>query len=613
LGKRSSKDELQGRTLQRHLLYFLFACACVLLIRLFALQVIQYDYYKQYAENNQLQRERIIAPRGLIEDSRGDILVDNVPRFEITIPWEREAGMLRRMRTVVGYFSLDSTAVLANFETWKKRNAGLPFPVITNANKIVISAVRENGDLFPKLRVLTKGRRRYRYDSMAAHLLGFVGQVTDEELADARKRGYEPGDMIGKIGLEGVYDADLRGVDGQRVVEVNATGAVMGEIKDLLTPPVPGKTLRLTIRADLQAVLEQLLSKSLAASAVVMNVHDGAILAAASLPQFDPNHFTIGIQQSEWDELFTSDRKPLFNRILQASYPPGSTLKPITAAAALENHIVAQDRILTCCTGAYRFGNRIFHCWKAEGHGCLSMYGAIVQSCDSYFYRIGESIDIDELAAMARNFGLGGKTGIDLSGETPGLVPDRAYYDRRYGKRGWTQGYVLNNVIGQGELLVTVLQMCRVSAAIANGGYLVTPHLVASIGGEAVPASAPEQIRGITPHTVTFLQRALTGAVEDAQGTAHSSRTAAIRFAGKTGTAQNPHGEDHAWFISYAPAESPEIAMAIIVENAGHGATAAAPIARDFYLKYFFPDSSETVAQSKDAQPGGGKTPGTIP
>ncbi|MBI4720624.1 MAG: penicillin-binding protein 2 [Chitinivibrionia bacterium] len=575
MGKRSSKDEQNGRTLQKQLLYFALGCLFILVVRLFALQIVQYDYYRQYAENNQLQRERIIAPRGLIEDSRGEILVDNVPRFEITIPWERE---------------------------WKKRNAGLPFPVITNANKVVISAVRENEDLFPKLRVVTKGRRRYRFDNLGAHILGFVGQVTDEELETASKRGYQPGDMIGKMGLEGAYDEQLRGVDGQRVVEVNAAGSVMGEVSKLLTPPVPGKTIRLTIRADLQLLLERLLLEWHAGSAVAMNVHTGAILAAASLPQFDPNRFSTGIPQDEWDEMFSSERKPLFNRITQASYPPGSTMKIVTSAAALENRVVARDRVLTCCTGGHRFGNRVFRCWKPEGHGCMNMYNAIVQSCDSYFYKIGESIDIDELASMARSFGLGRKTGIDVAGETAGLIPDRAYYNRRYGKRGWTQGYVLNNVIGQGEVLTSVLQMCRVAAAVANGGRLVRPHLVESISGEPVAVQAPEPVRGLTLQTLAFLRSALAGVVEEGQGTAHGSRTEKIRFAGKTGTAQNPHGNDHAWFVCYAPVELPEIAMAIIVENAGHGSSVAAPIARDFFLAYFIPDSVETVAQSVDRE-----------
>jgi penicillin-binding protein 2 len=599
LGKRSNRDERHGKTLQKKLLIFSFVCFIVLAVRLFALQLVQHDHYAKFAEDNQLQRERITAPRGLIEDTHGKILVDNIPRYEIVVPWESERRMLARIRYVMGFFSLDSTAVLSNYDSWKKRNAGLPFPVIMDADKIVISVIRENGDLFPKLKVHTKVRRHYRYEKLAAHVLGYVGQVTDENVSGENRRGYMPGDIIGKMGLESACEEYLRGFDGQRVIEVNAAGAEMGELREMTTPPVPGETVRLTIDADLQLFLETLLEKWETGAAVVMSVDDGAVIAAASLPQFDPNSFAAGIKQAEWDELFTSKKKPLFNRILQASYPPGSTLKIVTAAAALENDIVARDRVLVYCTGAHKFGNRIFRCWKEEGHGYMNLYSGIVQSCDSYFYELAEGMDVDELANSARNFGLGAKTDFDLQGETMGLVPDREYYDRRFGKGKWTQGQMLNNAIGQGEFLTTILQMCRVSAAVANGGYLVEPHVVQSINGKSIREHERKKIPGLSAGTLQFLQRAVRGVVGEKQGTAQWVRTRGITFAGKTGTSQNPHGEDHAWFISYAPAENPEIAMAVIVENAGHGGTVAAPITRDFYRRYFLPDSSESVSLSK--------------
>lgn len=596
--KRSSRDEREGRQLQKQLLAFSFGCFLILAVRLFLLQVVQYDHYAEFAKDNQLQLERIIAPRGLIEDRNGTVLVDNVPRYQILVPWESEQRMLRRIRHVIHVFQLDSTAVFASLDAWKKRNAGLPFPVISDADKIIISIIRENGDLFPKLKVNTIARRRYRFDHLAAHLLGYVGQVTDENLSGENRRGYQPGDMIGKIGLERTCEEYLRGFDGQRVIEVNAAGAEMGEWREHSTPPVPGETVRLTIDAGLQSYLENLLAGWEAGSAVVMRIDNGEVIAAASIPQFNPNSFATGITQAEWDALYTSKRKPLFNRILQATYPPGSTLKIVTAAAALENRIVSRDRVLTYCTGAHRFGNRVFRCWKAEGHGYVNLYAGIVQSCDSYFFEVAENMDVDELAQAARDFGLGQKTGFDLHGEVVGLVPDREYYDRRFGKGKWTQGHMLNNAIGQGEFLATVLQMCRVAAAVANGGYLVTPHVIKSIGGTEAEDHPRTRIPRLTPEIVTFLQRAMRGVVRDKEGTAHWSLSAEISFAGKTGTSQNPHGEDHSWFISYAPAENPEIAMAVIVENAGHGSTVAAPISRDFFLQYFLPDSTRALSLS---------------
>lgn len=598
MGKRSSRDERNGKLLQKQLLLFSLGCFLILAIRLFSLQLVQYDHYAQFAKENRLLLERISAPRGLIEDRTGRILVDNVPRYEILVPWERERRMLKRIRTVIDAFSLDSVAVISNYAAWKKRNSGLPFPVITDADKIMISIIRENGDLFPKLKVHTQARRRYRFEQMAAHILGYVGEVTDENISGENRRGYQPGDLIGKMGLERTCEEYLRGFDGQRVVEVNAAGAEMSELREHSTPPVPGETIRLTIDADLQSYLETLLADWEAGSAIAMRVDNGAVLAAASVPQFNPNDFATGITQAEWDALFSSKRKPLFNRILQASYPPGSTLKVVTAAAALENNIVTRDQVLTYCTGAHRFGNRIFHCWKETGHGYVNLYSGFVQSCDSYFFELAEAMDVDELANTARAFGLGEKTDFDLQGETVGLVPDRTYYDRRFGKGKWTQGHVLNNAIGQGEFLATILQMCRISAAVANGGYLVQPHVIESIGGVPAKDHAQQKIPGLSPAIVSFLQGAMRGVVRDQQGTAHWSSSKEISFAGKTGTSQNPHGNDHSWFISYAPAENPEIAMAVIVENAGHGSTVAAPITRDFYRRYFLPDTSAAPSLS---------------
>jgi penicillin-binding protein 2 len=485
------------------------------------------------------------------------------------------------------YLPLDTTQIFARFSNWRKRNAGLPFPILQNADKLVISFVRENYDLFPKLRVEANARRRYLKGKFGAHLLGYVGEVSDQFLAQTSNREYHPGDLVGKTGIESVCEDFMKGEDGQKVVAVNASGTVLGELKELLKPPEPGKDITLTIDSRLQERLEELIAERGAGAAIVMDVNDGSVICAVSLPQFDPNKFAVGIKQDEWDTLSLAEDKPLFNRFLLATYPPASTMKIISLHAILTNRLVNPSEALVYCTGSHRFGNRIFKCWKSWGHGYVDLHEGLVQSCDSYFFEVAKTLDVDVLAGSCRQFGLGSRTGIDLPNETQGLVPDRAYYNQRYGKGKWTQGLVLNTIIGQGEYLTSVIQMCRAAAAVANGGYLVTPHVIEEIEGEPNTAYPRKKVSGLSGMTLTFIRRAMEGVVHGEDGTGRSSRVAGMRAAGKTGTAQNPHGEDHAWFIGYAPANDPEVAIAVVVENSGHGGAIAAPIAREFYLEYF--------------------------
>ncbi len=579
----------------------------ILTVRLFGLQYVQYDHYWQYAEENQLQRQRIISPRGLIKDRNGVVLVDNVPSFDIILPWRTESDVRDTIDSLFVYIPLDTTEIYSRFTFWQRRNRGLPFPVVQNANKVVISFVRENYDRFPKLRVEANARRRYVKGAFAAHLLGYVGEVSDQFLEKRGSDGYFPGDLMGKTGIESVCEQYLRGEDGQRVVAVNASGTVLGELTELLKPPVPGEDVTLTIDARLQRHLEEEIAPLGAGAVVVMDVDNGSLLAVVSVPQFDPNSFAMGIDQEEWDRLNGAEDKPLFNRFLQATYPPASTLKIVSAYTLLTHRLVDPQEALVYCTGAYRFGNRVYRCWKHGGHGYMNLYNGFVQSCDSYFYKSAEITDVDELASSSRLFGLGSRTGIDMPNEAPGLVPDRAYYNKRYGKGKWTQGFVLNTIIGQGEYLTSVLQMCRVAAAIANGGYLVQPHVLKSVEGEPTGVYARKKINSLEGYTLDYLRRVMKGVVHGENGTGRASRVAGLESAGKTGTAQNPHGDDHAWFVSYAPADNPEIAVAILVENSGHGGSIAAPIARSLYSKYFAPGDSTAVLSRRA---GSGRTEG---
>jgi penicillin-binding protein 2 len=587
LGKRDSWDERIGQD-RRHWLLIVAGCGFILLLgKLFALQAIEHADYLEDAKKNQFLRLRIPPPRGLILDRRGEVLVDNVPRFDVVLPWKKSSEARPLIRKLCQFLSMDSTVVLTRFESWADKNAGLPFPIVKDANKLIISRVRENLDLYPQLRVETRARRRYRRGEFAAHLLGYVGEVTDEDLASDNPQRYLPGDMIGKTGLELQAESYLRGIDGIRIVQVNALGTIVDETQTPSVAPVPGRKVKLTIDAVTQAFLERRLAIAGRGAAVLMDVHDGSILAAASVPHFDPNSFVQGINQEEWERLYNEVEKPLFNRYLQAAYPPGSTFKVISTCVILENELVNPKTPLVYCTGVHTFGNRTFRCWKETGHGWMDLYNGFVESCDIYFFKVAEELDVDELAAMARAFGLGARTGFELAGEAKGLVPDRDYYNQRFGKGKWTQGHVLNNVIGQGELLVNLLQMVRVAAAIGNGGYLVSPHVIQSIEGEPTVVHLKRRITALSDRTREYMERAMRGVVEDENGTAYWTRIDGLPSAGKTGTSQNPHGEDHAWYIGYAPADEPRVAIAVLIENAGHGSEFAAPIARDVYLQLF--------------------------
>ncbi|MCK5405872.1 MAG: penicillin-binding protein 2 [Candidatus Krumholzibacteria bacterium] len=594
MAKRDSRELVVGKTRERVLIGLVLVFFAILAGQLFSLQAIRHDKYAQVAEENQLHRERVPGPRGFITDRSGNILVDNVLNFNVVLPWKKESEVAETVSRLSSMgIPIDSVRVLERFEAWKKKNKMLPFPIVNDADKVIISFVRENSDLFPDLRVMSQARRRYRYDKMASHLLGYVGEVGDVELSRQGEKKYYQGDLVGKTGVEQVCEKSLRGEDGVRALEVNATGRILGEIAELSVAPEIGKKVVLTLDLHLQKHLESLMTDKGAGTAVAMNVYDGSILAAVSVPGFDPNEFAAGISSELLQELFDDKTKPLFNRIQQARYPPASTHKIISTFAVLTNGLVNPGEILVYCNGSLRFGNRVFRCWRPEGHGAMNLYTGFVQSCDVYFYKVAEIMDVDVLANASKAFGLDTKTGIDLPGELPGLVPGREYYDRKLGKGKWTQGHVLNNIIGQGEYLVNTLHVLTVCAAIANGGFLVRPHIVKFTGDELPVVYAKKRVPGLSGRTLEFLRRCMEGVVQDVDGTAYWTRLDWVDSAGKTGTAQNPHGEHHAWYTAYAPADAPEIAIVVLIEHGGHGGEVAAPVVRDFFSEYFSSDLAQ--------------------
>jgi penicillin-binding protein 2 len=404
--------------------------------------------------------------------------------------------------------------------------------------------------------------------------------------------------------VEYVYEEFLRGQYGLRIVEISAEGTRIGEYVGIVedeqlqgqvesSPPVPGHDIYLTLDIELQRVVEEAFDWNKGAI-IVMDPRSGAVLAAVSRPVYDPNIFIGGISEKNWRELNEDPDKPLFNRTVQATYPPASTFKLIVAYAGLNTHAVTRQELLSPCYGGYQFGNRYFRCWKAEGHGYSNLEEAIVNSCDVYFYQLAERLKADDFAYAGRLFGFGRQTGIDLPSEARGILPDKAYFDRRFGKGKWTRGHLLNYSIGQGDALATPIQLCQMAAMIGNGGKRIRPHIVERIEdaeGSVVFSfdERAEKVPQIDVRILGFIQDAMREVVMGETGTGRAAAIPGVEVSGKTGTAQNPHGKDHALFVAYAPSRDPEIALAIVLEHAGHGGAVAAPLARKILSAYFNP------------------------
>ena len=588
--------------IRKRKLTFLFLLLILIFVsRLFYYQVIRHGYYSKLAFFNRIQRERVLAPRGLIKDRNGEKLVGNMPVYQIDILPLKINNKKERLKLACKLLGVDGEGLERDINEWlKKYPDGREMTVVQSADKKQISVLRENRFLFPFFKLVMKPRRFYPKGELAAHVLGYVGEVTEGEIE--REKSLHRGDIIGRTGVELQYDRYLKGIDGARVVEVSADGNTLGEIDvdensaeygGIASPkvPIPGCDLILTIDSGLQGIVEESFDWERGA-VVAMDPATGAVLAMMSRPVYDPNIFLRGISGVEWNKLNNDPSKPLFDRAIQALYPPGSVFKLITAYAALSDGLVSMGQRLKPCLGTYKFGNRYFGCWKENGHGALNMHDAIVQSCDIYFYQLGERLSVDQFARAGHDFGLGKKTGVDLPGEARGNIPGHRYFDKKYGKRKWTKGHLLNYSIGQGEVLVTPIQLCSMASVFANGGKMVHPHVVKEIvdaNGKVVYKAyeKPSMIDGLDKRSLLAVRRAMIDVVEGEKGTGRAARVPGLVVAGKTGTAQNPHGKDHAIFVCFAPADRPRIVLAIVMENAGHGGSAAAPVAGRILARYF--------------------------
>ncbi|MEW5766532.1 MAG: penicillin-binding protein 2 [bacterium] len=575
----------------------------VVVLRLYQVQILQGGGFKKESEENRIQFIPVTAPRGRILDRKGTVLVRNRPSFDISVI---QLGLSPQIleRTITGLSRILNLSPTEIRERLSKE-AHCPFNpalIIQDVDRKTMTQVAERKIDLPGVIIQVSPRRDYVYGDLAAHIIGYLGEVSGAELEELRQKGYRSGDLIGKAGVEREFDDYLRGENGVEQVEVDVKGRRLGTIsrKD----PTLGDNLTLTIDYALQRTAEEALGDSRGA-VVVLDVNTGGILAMASKPAFDPNVFVSPQKKIKIKDFFSDPRYPLLNRAISAQYSPGSQFKIVVASAALENNLVKPSETFYC-GGSYYLGRR-YACWKEQGHGWKNLEEAIIHSCNVYFYQLGLKVGAERMAEMARNFGLGQFSQISFPHEKPGLVPDPAWKKKTLGER-WHLGETVNFSIGQGYLLTTPIQLANLMAAVVNGGRIYKPLVVKAIhspDGKVINSFEPQLLRkfSLKRTTLSLLHNALEGVVS--RGTGWQAKIKDLRIGGKTGTAQNPHGEDHAWFMCFAPVDKPELAVSVLVEHGGHGGAAAAPIARKIMETYFTENSTSNlkVATTQPSSP----------
>lgn len=569
-----------------------------ILARLWYLQVLHGEEMRLLAENNRVRLHRVQATRGTVVDRYGRVVIDSRPSFDAVFVPEDAGDPNTTIENLASLLSLNS----AELRQLVERRGARPFQEVLlkrDLNFEEVAAIETHQWDLPGVSLRITPRRSYPHGPLLAHLTGYVGEVGPEDLE--RDPSYRMGDMVGKSGLERGWEHFLRGTDGGQQVEVDSLGRRLRVLNEVAE--VPGRTVRLTIDLDLQQAAHRALGER-DGSVVAIDPRSGEILAMVSHPSFDPNAFARGIRPHEWRSLMSDRSRPLMNRAVQGVYPPGSTFKFIVAAAALEEGVINPfTRVF--CPGGLSFGNRYFRCWRKGGHGSVNVHEALVQSCDTFFYQVAQRLGVDVIASYARKFGLGLPTGIALEHERSGTIPDTEWKQRRF-RQPWFAGETLSVAIGQGYVTATPLQMANAMAMMATGRRF-RPHFVLQVEGpegDVVARQEPEEVARLELRATTLKQvrDALRDVVESERGTGKRAQLRGIPVAGKTGTSQvvrlgkdRPkasrlprHHRDHAWFVAYAPADDPEIAVAAIVEHAdGGGGQVAAPLVREVLQEYF--------------------------
>ncbi len=583
--------------------YFMVAVFAVLLFGYWRLQVAEHAQYVQAAERNRIRELPIIAPRGRILDRRGRVLVDNAPAFKILLRREDPSALTPSLLLGIARgLGLDPAALAAEVKEAEALPRFQPILIKPSATLADVAFVESHRLEYPELETIQASERVYPLHDLAAQVLGYVGDVSESQIARPGSH-YRPGDVVGKSGIEEEYNSILMGRDGMQRLVVNSRGQEVGRLKSIKA--IPGHDLRLTLDLNLQMAAENALGKR-AGAVVALNPRNGQVLAMVSHPAFDPNDFARRISATEWGQLIHDPEKPLMNKAIQAQLAPGSVFKIVTGAAALETRTI-QPNFRVDCHGAVTFYGHTFHDW--ESHGWVDFHRAVVESCDVYFYTLGKMLGIRKIDYYARHLGLGHRTGIDLPGEEPGLIPSPGWVEREF-KHPWWPGETMSVAIGQGAIEVTPIQLAYMVGGVASGGVFARPHLVFRNELEALRVDPPPEVTSdfpLRPKTVKALRRGMWGVVNEG-GTGAGARCPGLDIAGKTGTAQvvseNLREEenkrrfiDNAWFVGFSPAKDPEIVVSVLVMHGGESSVAA-PIAGQI-IKAYYAERSGTAINAK--------------
>jgi penicillin-binding protein 2 len=606
-------------------------------VRLFQLQVIEGADLRSRSERNRVRTVRLEAQRGWIVDREGRPLAASRPAFGVAVIPHELSEREQTLRAMAALLEREVSSLDEHVGKRRGRDRFKPVVLDPDLDPDALARVRAHQFALPGVHVDFRPRRHYLNGTLAAHLLGTIGEVGAQQLEQSKFAGYRPGDIVGQSGLEQRLERHLRGRSGGRNLVVDVQGREVDRLDEVL--PVPGGRVVLTLDLDLQRAAEAAFRSTdpdqppKMGALVAVDPRNGDVLAFVSQPAYDPNSFAGGVESSVWRQLTTDRWRPLQNRAVSGQYAPGSTYKAIVAVAGLQNGVMDPARTVYC-PGSYRLGRRTYRCWKRAGHGEVDLMKALEQSCDVYFYTMGVELGIDRLAKVARGFGLGRRTGIGIRGESEGVVPDKEW-KKRTRKQEWIKGETVSAAIGQGFNLVTPLQLAIAYAAIANGGLVYAPRIVERLetwDGRLVeqPLRAEPTRVGVAAAHLARVRAALTGVVEAPRGTGWRARVPGMQVAGKTGTTQvvslsvtekyeNDEDipvkyRDHAWFAAFAPAEAPEIALAVLVEHGGGGGRNAAPIAAKvlqvFYDKRFGEPEPEAPANPDEGAPAGSQLRG---
>jgi penicillin-binding protein 2 len=593
----------------------------ILAARLWQLQIVHGSEYALKAEQNRIRTIELVAPRGTISDRNHNPLVENRPSFNVLIYRESMKDQRVTTRFLTEKLGIEQEDIEEQFRRSQRTGLYRPMVVKEDATMEDVSVIEAHKAIYPEIQVVFEPRRLYHYGELAAHLLGYVGEVTEEELTENLFPGAKSGSLVGRSGVERIYNHLLVGEDGERQVLVDSVGREVGLLSE--TDPVIGNEVRLTLDLDLQSVAEKSMEGKVGAI-VAMDPRNGEILAMTSSPSFDPNAFSTRISRNEWNELLNNPDHPMQNRAIQNSHSPGSVFKLIMADAGLEEGMLDGDPTVTCTGSAVYYG-RTYQCGSRDGHGPLKLEQAIAKSCNVFFYELGRRLGIEKIAVHARAFGLGELTGVDLPGERSGIMPSPEWKREARGTI-WYPGETISVAIGQGAVSTTPLQILRAVGAIATGGLLTTPHVLLDVEN-----GSPDEMEWPVCHipmgdeNARRIRNGMWQSVNN-WGTGHNAAVPGQDICGKTGTAQvigNENKqyagkglEDHSWFVGFGNRDNPEIAVVVFVEHGGKGGVVSAPIAQQIFAAYFqkhepqmLTDSGDPVYQKAEVSAHGGSLP----